>query len=196
MTGIDIGRYPIDLARTRVADDKIDAEFLCADILRIEYKNEFDLVFLICGQMGHFSPEECRVIFARTAASLKDGGVFIIHLPTFSREDMASYTQWYQEKQPFYFDHPAIIHREQYFFENEQVKLIRDFAVDTVTRHNTLFGVSEKAYTQSELESYASEQGLILTEVFGDYKKSPREINSSEKIYVFRKKDSPADDNY
>lgn len=187
VTGIDIGSFPIEFAKGIAAEHGLKVNFLQDDILKLDCKSKFDLAFLICGQLGHFSPGESQVIFRNASRSLVDDGIFVVHLPAFGNEDKSSYTQWYREKKPFYFEHQAIVHREQYFLENERVKLIRDFAIDSVTRVNRLFGISEKNYSHQELELFAQNSGFRLKEYFGDYDKAPPNENSPEEIYVFAK---------
>ncbi len=188
VTGIDIGWYPIKLAKKEAKSENLEIEYIQGDILRLNYENEFDLAFLICGQIGHFSPEENEKIFKNTASALKDRGRFIIHLFAFNNEDRLSFTHWYREKRPFYFPHPSVVHREQYYFKNDRIKLIRDFAVDTVTRENRLFGISEKNYTEEELCDFAEKAGLVLEDSFGGYNRQPLDNKSPDHIYVFAKK--------
>lgn len=162
-------------------------EFVKADIRKIACDNEFDLAFLICGQLGHFSPRDARTIFRKASKALKSGGVFIVHLMTFNEIDRSTYVQWYREKEPFCFEHPSVVHREQYYVVEQRVKIIRDFAVDTVTRQNRLFGISEKYYCENELKEFSDASGLTLTGKFGDYKKNPLTEKSSSNIYIFRR---------
>lgn len=188
VTGIDIGGFPIENAQRAARKEGLKIRLVRKDIRQISYCEEFDLAYLICGQLGHFSPEDAQRIFSRATEALRQKGIFIVHLPVFGERDRENVTLWYREKEPFYFVNPAIVHREQYYFEEAKVKLIRDFAVDTVTRKNRLFGVSEKSYSPDEIKSLGQNSGLELTEVYGDYRKAPLTEDSSNNIYVFAKK--------
>ncbi len=187
MTAVEIGGYPVRKAVEIAREEKLSVEFVEADIRKIEYNREFDLAFLICGQLGHFSPDDARTIFRNASRAVKPGGVFIVHLMVFGETDRATFVQWYREKEPFYFDHPSVVHREQYYVADQRVKIIRDFAVDTVTRQNRLFGISEKYYRENELRSFAAASGLVLTEKYGDYLKNPLTEKSSSNIFIFRR---------
>ena len=187
LTAVEIGGYPVRRAEEIVREEKLPVEFIRADIRKIAFKEKFEIAFLICGQLGHFSPADSREIFRNSARALKPGGTFIIHLMAFNENDRSSYVQWYKEKEPFYFEHPSVVHREQYYVADQRVKIIRDFAVDTVTRQNRLFGISEKYYHEKELRDFADSSGLTLSEKYGDYNKNPLTEKSSSNIYIFRK---------
>jgi 2-polyprenyl-3-methyl-5-hydroxy-6-metoxy-1,4-benzoquinol methylase len=188
VTGIEIGLFPLEVAKNESKKRHLDISFIHGDMLKMNLGGPFDLAFFICNQISHLSPEDCRRLFRNVAPALSRNGIFIVHLVRFSEEDKSSFVHWYLEKEPFYMKNRSVVHREQYYFANERTKLIRDFAVDTITRENRLFGVSEKNYTQSELQECASQAGLVLKESFGDYDKSPLDENSPQKIFVFAKK--------
>jgi len=188
ITAIDIGGYPVDRARLIARKKGYKIKFIRGDVRKTDYRNEFDLAFLICGQLGHFSPEDALRIFKNSALALIDGGLLIIHLPVFGPDDMANSDHWYQEKEPFYFSHPSVVHREQYYYVDQRIKLIRDFAIDTTTRKNRLFGVSEKNYTADEIIRLGENSGFELLEMFGNYDREPLSEDSPDNIYVFTKK--------
>lgn len=188
ITAIDIGGYPVDRARRIARKKGYKINFICGDVREINYKNEYDLAFLICGQLGHFPPKDALKIFRNSSRALSQGGILIAHLPVFGPADKENNVQWYQEIKPFYFSHPSIVHREQYYYENQRIKLIRDFAVDTTTRKNRLFGISEKNYTPEEILDFGEKSGFELLEMFGNYDKAGLSEDSPDNIYVFSKK--------
>jgi 2-polyprenyl-3-methyl-5-hydroxy-6-metoxy-1,4-benzoquinol methylase len=188
ITGIDIGQHPLEVARAEAKRRNLLVDFIHGDMLRMDLGCQFDLAFFICNQISHLSPEDCRQLFRNVGPALTDGGIFIVHLVRFSEEDKSSFVHWYLEKEAFYLKNRSVVHREQFYFDKERTKLIRDFAIDTVTRENRLFGVSEKNYTRDELQQCASEAGLILKESFGDYDRSPLGESSTHKIFVFTKR--------
>ncbi len=152
------------------------------------------MAFFVCNQISHLSPDKCQTVFRNVSGALINGGIFIVHMVRFTDEDKSSYVHWYLEKEPFYLKNRSLVHREQYYFGKNRTKLIRDFAVDMVTRENRVFGVSEKNYTQTELQDFADNCGLTLRECFGDYDKSPLQENSPQRIFVFAKEPKKADD--
>jgi 2-polyprenyl-3-methyl-5-hydroxy-6-metoxy-1,4-benzoquinol methylase len=187
VTGIDVGKHPIELARKEADKKGLKIEFIHDDMLKLDYRMKFDMALFICNQISHLSPKECQIVFKNISRSLVGGGIFVVHLTSFTDKDKSSFVHWYLEKEPFYLKNQSIVHREQYYFKEDRTKLIRDFAVDTVTRENKVFGVSEKNYVRSELETFGKSCGLVLTNSFGDYDKSPLNENSPQRIFVFVK---------
>jgi len=187
VTAVDIGSFPLEKAKKEASEKKLQVNFICRDITEIEYDRDYDLAFLICGQLGHFSPEENRVIFQKASNALIKGGIFLIHLWSFNNDDRANFTHWYREKRPLYLKHPSVVHREQFYFDNERVKLIRDFAIDTVTRENRLFSVSEKEYTTHEIRDFAQAGSLDIIAEFGDFEGSQLDKKSNSRIFILKK---------
>lgn len=187
VTANDIGGYPLDLARSRAADLHLHVNFVQENITSMSYKGEFDVAFLICGQIGHFSPEDSLAVFRCAADLLVKGGIFLLHLWSFSDDDRSSYSKWYQEKRPLYHPHPSLVRREQYYFPKERIKLIRDLAIDSVTQKRKLFGISEKEYTLKELLVLAARGGIDLIKTYGDFDKRRLTRRSASRIFVFRK---------
>jgi len=186
--GIDIGGYPIRVAERLARRGNLHANFIRKDLKDIEYSEEFDLAFLICGQLGHFSPEENSIIFTKASLALRPDGIFIVHINRLGADDKRNLTQWFQEKKPLYMRHPSLVHREQYYFEKERVKLLRDFAIDSVTQEHRLFGISQKEYTSEELLDLGSRAELAFRESFGSYERSPLANESRDMIFVFQKR--------
>ena len=187
VTANDIGGYPLDLARNKAIERHLRINFVQEDITSMTYKGEFDLAFLICGQLGHSSPADSQAVFECATNSLVKGGIFLLHLWRFTDEDRSTYTRWYREKQPFYHSHPSVVQRHQLYFPTERTKLIRDYAVDSVTRQHRLFGISEKEYTLKELLIFAAVSGIDLIKTYGNFDKKRLTRRSSSRIFVFRK---------
>ena len=186
LTGIDIGGFTIDLARNFAREKGVTVDFRTGDIRKIEFRDEFDLVFFICGQMAHLSPKENESLFRKVHTALKPNGAFVIHLEKLEPEDRLNRTFWYRELKPLYFSNPSLVHREQYFFPRENAKLIRDFAIDSETKESGLFGYSEKEYTREEMNYLASRTGFAVSEQFGSYDRASAQTESENRIFILR----------
>ena len=188
VVGIDVGGYPIEMGQKAAAARRLAIDFIRRDIREIEYQSEFDAAFILCGQMGHFSPADSQKIFGKVAGALTEEGIFILHLNSFSEEDKKEYNGWYREKRPLYLANPSLVHREQYYFPEERVKLLRDFVIDSVSFDYRLFSVSEKEYTKEEIIALGEKSGLTLKESFGGYDGEPLEVSSHNRIFIFTRK--------
>jgi SAM-dependent methyltransferase len=188
VTGIDIGGYPIEIARVSAEKRRLAIDFIQNDIREINYQSEFDMAYLLCGQLGHFSPADSGLIFKKVSQALFKDGIFVLHLNTFTDEDKREYTGWYREKKPLYLENPSLVHREQYYFSDQKVKLLRDFVIDSVSFDYRLFSVSEKEYTTEEVAEAGKACGLILQESFGGYDRESLVSSSRNRIFVFIRK--------
>jgi SAM-dependent methyltransferase len=188
VVGIDIGGYPIKIARGLAEERRLAVDFIQRDIREIGYNSEFDMAFILCGQMGHFSPKDSELIFGKIAHALVAGGIFIVHLNSFSEEDKREYTGWYRENKPLYLANPSLVHREQYYFAKERVKLLRDFVIDSVSFDYRLFSISEKEYSKEEIVTLGKKSGLILKASSGGYDDEPLELSSTNRVFVFGRK--------
>jgi len=74
--GVDITPAYIDEARKRAQDDRLDAQFVCADLREVSFHGEFDVVLnLADGAIGYLEDaEENLKIFDLIASSLTPGG--------------------------------------------------------------------------------------------------------------------------
>ncbi|MEW6015618.1 MAG: class I SAM-dependent methyltransferase [Candidatus Zixiibacteriota bacterium] len=188
VTGVDIGGFTIDLARHYARFQKVAVDFQVGDIRSMPLPAECDLAFFICGQMAHLSPEDNQAVFRKVFGALRSDGALVIHLERLEPEDRLNRTFWYREIKPLYFENPSLVHREQYYFPTEQVKLIRDFAIDSVTKASGLFGYSEKEYAPEEIERLASRSGFKIISLHGHYDGAPPTADSRYNIFVLKKR--------
>jgi len=80
VTGIDLSESQISRAREKAADEKTDVEFLVADARNLQYRNEFDLVIMICeGGFSLMETDEMNYAILESASkALKKGGKLIL----------------------------------------------------------------------------------------------------------------------
>ena len=76
VVGVDITAEYIEEARKRATDEHLRAEFICADLREMSFREEFDVVLnLADGAIGYFESEEENLrIFNLIASALKPGG--------------------------------------------------------------------------------------------------------------------------
>ena len=80
--GVDITAEYIDEARKRAEQDRLDAEFICADLRDVSFHEEFDVVLnLADGAIGYLeNDQENLKIFDLIASALKPGGKHMMGL--------------------------------------------------------------------------------------------------------------------
>lgn len=83
VVGVDISPELLEMAEREAADEKLEIEFVEADLRRLDFKDEFDLVLsLNDGAVGYFeTDEENRRTFEVIAQALRSGGGHLVQLP-------------------------------------------------------------------------------------------------------------------
>ncbi len=74
VTGIDINKSFIGIARKEAVDRKLDVEFLEQDILEMDQENGFDTILLLFNSLGFFDRSDCQILFRKIGKALKPGG--------------------------------------------------------------------------------------------------------------------------
>lgn len=71
VTGIDLSRRSIDYARAQAERDGHDIDYICADFFNIDYKETFDAVLQVYGEICTFSDEKRDLLLSLVHRHLK-----------------------------------------------------------------------------------------------------------------------------
>lgn len=82
VTGIDVSRRSIDHARMRAAERHLAIEYIHGDYLKMGYRDAFDAVVLIYGDLCPLAPQPRDRLLRAVHAALKEGGVFALDVTT------------------------------------------------------------------------------------------------------------------
>lgn len=76
VTGVDITAQYIEYATKQAQNEKLNAKFICSDVRKVPFNNEFDVVINMAdGAIGYLeNDEENKKIFAVVSKALKSGG--------------------------------------------------------------------------------------------------------------------------
>ena len=76
VTAVDFSSVAIEKARRRAADEDLDVEFICSDLLEYEPDpSMYDLVLVLYLQL---SGDERRIVLSRAASALAPSGTFLL----------------------------------------------------------------------------------------------------------------------
>lgn len=79
VTGVDLSPRSLEVAREAAAREKVDVEFVQADMREIDFEAEFDAAINLFTAFGYFeSEEEDLAVVERVARALRPGGGFVI----------------------------------------------------------------------------------------------------------------------
>jgi len=174
VTGIDLSRRSIDYARAQAERDGQNIDYIYTDFFNIDYKETFDAVLQVYGEICTFSDEKRDLLLNLVHRALKDNGIFIFDVSTRElrmREGLKN--RWYFSEGGFWrpgkhlvleegFDYPENdTWLNQYIIVDEDgtVKVYRlwlhDYSFETIsqTLENNGFRV-EKAWNNLSGELY------------------------------------------
>jgi SAM-dependent methyltransferase len=81
MTGIDISPQFLQAARASANEKQLDIDWRQGDMSELPWKQEFDGAFCFGNSFGYFDDEGNAAFLRAVAASLKDGGRFLLDYP-------------------------------------------------------------------------------------------------------------------
>lgn len=81
VTGIDINKYFIDIAKEEAIKNKLEVEYKVIDIFKFRAINKYDVVLNIFTSLGYFESEEKNEQFIKKICSfVRPGGILVIEI--------------------------------------------------------------------------------------------------------------------
>jgi SAM-dependent methyltransferase len=168
VVGVDITQAYVDEARRRARADGLDAEFACADLREVSYRDEFDVVLnLADGAIGYLEDDaENLRIFDAVSAALRPGGKHLMDVCS------GAYAAKHFPKRGWEIGTHAISLSEfdwdgearRMFYGGLELKF-----GDVLTRPREIACDPIRLYTPAELEVILRDRGMVVRETFGDY---------------------------
>ena len=78
MTGVDLSESFARSARREASKQGVDARFICRDMRKIDFEEEFNAAFNWFGSFGYFSDADMLVFCQKVLRALKPGGRFLV----------------------------------------------------------------------------------------------------------------------
>jgi SAM-dependent methyltransferase len=183
VTGIDLGPAAIATARRRAHKAGVPAEFVQADVRRLEYESVFDAVTFIFGCFTEMPRHAAAEVLRRLSRSLRPGGMLLldVYAPRFFAT-LDGEQEWWVGDDFIAGRFPQLVLTEYFYYARERTYARRDFICDARTGVIHTFGVSGQAYTLSELHSMCEAVGLSPTLVCGGWKGEA--VTRDSEIYV------------
>lgn len=163
VTGIDFSKNSINYARESAQRRGLDIEYVYNNIFNVEYKEEFDLVIQIYGELNTFSDEERSKLFVIIQRALKPGGLFIFDVTTPAHRSRKRFNKdWYISNGGFWRGSSHIVLEEIFDYENdiwlEQYTVIDE---NEVKAYRNWF----HDYTKEAIEEIILEEGFSQVQV-------------------------------
>ena len=184
VTGIDLGPYPIEQAQQLAQEEHTGANWICGNILEHDFNRQFDCITLLGTQLQEFSPEELEQLFRKVKSFLAPGGHFVSEVKRWSPEERQYSTYWYLPEVCLYTDKKALVLGENFYYPEERIRILREYALELPTGRMWVGGSTEKEYLPEELAAMLESVGLRLVGTYGDWNQSPFTPESNRAISV------------
>ncbi len=179
VTGIDISEPSIIEARK---NERENLQYFVHD-MRLPFRiNYFDYAFNFFTSFGYFHTDREHDNAVRTIAqSLKPNGIFVIdYLNVHFNEDNIIQNEE-KEVGDFHF-HVARWHDEKHFYKRIQV-------TEPASQHiKHLYTEKVEKFSLGDFTDILAYQGLIVEDVFGDYRMGPYHIRKSPRMIIMARR--------
>ena len=188
-SGIDLGSYPIEQAQEKAREEGLEAEWICGNFIEMEIEQPFDWITLLGSQLQEFPPDELQQVLEQVHKALAAGGKFVSVVQRLNPAEREYSSYWYMPEQCLLTDKKALVLGENFYYPEERIRVLREYALEIQTGRLVCGGSTEKEYTPDELKDFAAEAGLSLEAVYGDYDRQPFTPDSLRLIVVMSKGD-------
>lgn len=103
VVGVDISERSIGYARAAAEELNLPVEYHCVNFFDLEFRNEFDAVIQVYGELNTFPEASLVQLLAAVRKALKEDGVFIFDVSTRKlRSKNEIHNNWYYSDQGFW----------------------------------------------------------------------------------------------
>ena len=150
--GIDFSPASVEYAREQADKERLDCDYIHADIRSAEYGSDFGLALLIFGEFNVFKPADAARILRKAHDALNESGVLLLEAHTNEAilEFGARPALWYSTESGLFSESPHLCLQENFWDADAGVVTRRYFIIDSSTGEVTRYAQSLKAYTDEQ----------------------------------------------
>lgn len=119
VTGVDFSQNSIQYAKDNAKKQGLEIEYFCQDIFSLEYKECFDAVLQIYGEINTLSDSQRDQLFSMVKNALRPGGVFIFDVTTPVRRKNGKKRDWYFGERGFWRENKHVVLSEELEYDND-----------------------------------------------------------------------------
>lgn len=180
VTGVDITKSYLQIAREKAAKEELDIEFVHSDMRHFCRKGAFDLVVNLCTSFGYFDDMADDIQVLRNIYdSLAPGGRFLIEI--WGKEVIAARFTPLEEKE--YDDCKMIAHskilNDWNLLECKRTIIKGDATEEIIARH--------RLYSATELKEHLKTTGFKNIRVYGSFSGAPYDNQARSMIMIGEK---------
>ena len=162
--GIDFSPASIEYAKDHAPSG---CTFVLSDVRKAEFKQGYDLVMFIYGELNVFRPSDAGKIFKKANNALKPGGKLLLEISTYEAiEQLGNQpSTWYSSKKGLFLDRPYFCLMESFWDRVKSVATERYHIVDSATGEVVSYASSSQAYTKRAIQSKLHRAGFNKIEM-------------------------------
>ncbi|MBN2595612.1 class I SAM-dependent methyltransferase [Labilibaculum sp.] len=179
VTGIDFSQSSIDYAKEQAEEFNYRIKYICQDYMEMDYKEEFDVITLIYGDLCVLSHDDRTLLLQKVKKALKPRGYLIFDVFTkhyFENEEPEQ--SWYISKEDgFWSEEEHLLLQSHYKYKKDKVRLdkytmiLKNGEIRTHNLWKHYFSL-ERAITMMR------ESGFSVKDYWSDLQGNPFEENS------------------
>jgi SAM-dependent methyltransferase len=187
VVGVDITSEYVNEARKQAGEQGCNAEFICADLRELRYKEEFDIVLnLADGAIGYLEDnDENLKLFDVIASALRPGGKHLMDICN------GGYAAKHFPKRHWVFGAKSLSladfewdrERSQMFYGGLEFKY-----GEKLTRPEEIYSNPTRLYNLQELEKIFQSRGMVIRQAYGDFNKAALASNDTFQMQVYSQK--------
>lgn len=179
VTGIDFSQSSIDYAKEQAEEFNYRIKYLCQDYLEMDYKEEFDVITLIYGDLCVLSHEDRSLLLQKVKKALKPRGYLIFDVFTkhyFENEEPEQ--SWYiSEEDGFWSEEEHLLLQSHFEYKEDKVRLDKYTLIlknGEVRTHN----IWKHYFSLERTRTMMKESGFSIKDYWSDLQGKPFEENS------------------
>jgi SAM-dependent methyltransferase len=187
VVGVNITTEFINEARKQACDQELNAEFICADLRELQYKEEFDVVLnLADGAIGYLENDDEKLkLFDVIASSLKPGGKHLMDICN------GGYAAKHFPKRHWVFGRKSLSLAD--FELDQETSQMFDGGLEfkygeKLTKPEEIFSNPTRLYNLQELQRIFQSRGMEIRQTYGDFNKVNPASDDTFRIQVYSQK--------
>lgn len=172
VTGLDISSNSIAYAKESAAKKNLEIRYVCGNYLEMDFKDEFDAVFMIWWDFCVLNHEERNLVLKNIKRALKKGGRFVFDVSTpYMNEDAEEHSSHKELESGFFAAGPHLLIECFYQYPKYSAFLNQYVVIeDSVTR---VFRLYHTNYTVDTITALLSKNGFRVENVYENLQGAP-----------------------
>jgi SAM-dependent methyltransferase len=187
VTGIDVSQRSIDYAIEHAEARRLAVEYIHGDYLNLEYRNAFDAIVLIYGDLCTLAPESRDRLLRAVHAALKQGEMLALDVTTPRHHaHTATLNRWQASDAGFWRPSPHLVLTQGFAYPERDLYL-EQYIVVEADGAAAVYRNWFQDYTYATITELLEGHGFHVASVWGDLTGKPYD-NTSEWIGVIARK--------